>query len=104
MGIGDLANALIGPASFTESLIIAACIVTGIVFITFSFLQYKVHRQNPKLVPFSTPLTYFVLGVLVGTFSFFVQSIAETGKTYSAPNKKVPIVVDIDRPISQAFR
>jgi len=74
ISLGGVADNLFGTADLLSKFMAAACITAGTVLIVTAATQYKIHRQNPKLVPLSTPITYILLGlVLIGIP--FVSSI-----------------------------
>lgn len=61
----DSAETLINGTTFLTKFFWAACIFTGIYLLTAGLVNYKEHRNNPKLIPLSTVIVYFILGLAV---------------------------------------
>jgi hypothetical protein len=79
--IGDAAKNILIPTEIITKLVLITCYILGAIFIFMSFAQYKVHRHSPKLVPLTTPILLFVLG-LICAFIPFSSNIF--GKSFSA--------------------
>lgn len=78
--IGDAAENLMAPTSIVMKLVEIGCYLIGLAFVLMSVAQYKIHRQSPKLVPLSTPITLLILGV-IALFIPYTTKLAETGKS-----------------------
>jgi hypothetical protein len=61
----DVSQNLMGPTEVLTKLFILACYLIGAALIFASFAQYKIHRQSPKLVPLTTPIWLFLLGLIL---------------------------------------
>lgn len=61
---GDVAENLMQPTELITKIVMVVCYVVGIALILSAFAQYKIHRQNPKLVPLTTPIVMAVLGII----------------------------------------
>ena len=48
----------------------AGCILIGIFLLVGAMVNYQSHRNNPKLVPLATVITYLFLGVLTISIPF----------------------------------
>ena len=84
---GDVAKNLMGPTFVITKIMDIFLYILGFIFIFMSIAQYKIHRQNPKLVPLVTPMVLFVFGV-VALFLPYLTTKFETGKNYAEnPNK-----------------
>lgn len=76
--IGDVATNLMGPTSVVTKVVEIGCYVIGLAFVMMSIAQFKIHRQSPKLVPLSTPITLLILGV-IALFIPYLTMQTETG-------------------------
>lgn len=64
---GDVSDSLFGPTLIATRLAIFACYIIGVGLILAAGVQYKQHRQSPKLVPLTTPILLLLIGLgLVG--------------------------------------
>lgn len=77
--MGEAAESLMKPTEILTMLTIAACYVLGVVLIVMSIAQYKQHKQSPKLVPLTTPIMFFILGVCAVLFPFITEHVGKTG-------------------------
>lgn len=78
--IGEIADNLLGPTSLVTKLVEVACIIIGLTFLFIAFAQYKIHRQNPKLVPLMTPVLLVVLG-FIALLIPYATTLTKTGRT-----------------------
>lgn len=62
--LGAAADSLMTPVAIMTKLSLLACYIIGIALILASVAQYKIHRQSPKLVPLTTPITLLLLGLI----------------------------------------
>lgn len=79
--IGDAAQNLMVPTEILTKLLLISCYIIGIALILGAIVQYKIHRQSPKLVPLTTPITLLILG-LVSVFIPYGTKMF--GPTFSA--------------------
>lgn len=63
ISIGEASTNLMTPVSFVTKLALLSCYIIGIALVLASIAQYKIHRQSPKLVPLTTPITLLILGL-----------------------------------------
>lgn len=63
ISLGEASQNLMTPVSFITKLALLSCYIIGIALILASIAQYKIHRQSPKLVPLTTPITLLILGL-----------------------------------------
>jgi len=64
---GAISDDLMGPVGFLTRVLFYISFVCGVGFLLGSFLQYRYYRQNPQQVKLSTPITLFILAlVLIG--------------------------------------
>ena len=79
-GLGRMASHMIqGPMTILMHFIDDACYVAGIVLLLVGFNKYMRHRQNPQEIPISTPIVYFILGIVIILlpFSYYlVQAVS----------------------------
>ncbi len=68
--VGGAANNLFDGLSFFTKFCWAACILIGVFLLVGSIVNYKEHRNNPKLVPLTTVITYLFLGILTISIPF----------------------------------
>lgn len=68
--IGDSADTIFIGVSFLTKFFWAACILIGVFLLVGSLVQYQSHRNNPKLVPMTTVITYLFLGILTISIPF----------------------------------
>lgn len=63
-GIGGIAENLMAPTEIITKVVHVVCYIVGLALLLTAFAQYKIHRQSPKLVPLTTPITLAVLGLI----------------------------------------
>lgn len=63
ISLGEASTNLMTPVTFVTKLALLSCYIIGIALILASIAQYKIHRQSPKLVPLTTPITLLILGL-----------------------------------------
>ncbi len=63
ISLGEASTNLMTPVSFITKLALLSCYIIGIALVLASIAQYKIHRQSPKLVPLTTPITLLILGL-----------------------------------------
>ncbi|MGB6977131.1 MAG: hypothetical protein WBE18_06745 [Gammaproteobacteria bacterium] len=61
--LGQIAQQLTGPIMQTTHLLETICLICGVGLVLASLLKYKAHRNNPREIPFSTPLMLLVFGL-----------------------------------------
>jgi len=83
--IGDAADSLMTPVAIMTKLALLACYIIGIALILASIAQYKIHRQSPKLVPLTTPITLLLLGLTAVGIPYATNLF---GESYSAEQQK----------------
>ncbi|HRE30899.1 MAG TPA: hypothetical protein PLD88_02895 [Candidatus Berkiella sp.] len=76
--IGEAAENLMAPVSFMTKLALLACFIIGVALLLGALAQYKIHRQSPKLVPLTTPITLFVLGLISIGIPFATNMFGES--------------------------
>jgi hypothetical protein len=69
--LGQAADGLFGPVSVVTMLMELACYIIGTSFCIGAIMQYRIHRQNPKLTPLMTPVIMLVVGVLLILMPYF---------------------------------
>lgn len=74
-GFGEIAENLFSGGIVIGNLIRAVCIITGVILVFASFLQYKKHRNNPSEVPLSTPIVTLLVGLALIALSFIPLQI-----------------------------
>lgn len=82
--IGDAAESLTDVTAIVTKLVHIACYIVGTALILGSVAQYKNHKQNPKLVPLTTPITLLILGVLGVMIPYGTKIF---GESYSAEER-----------------
>lgn len=83
--LGEAADSLMTPVSIMTKLALLACYIIGIALLLASIAQYKIHRQSPKLVPLTTPITLLLLGLTAIAIPYASNMF---GETYSAEQQK----------------
>ncbi len=68
--LGEVADNIFVGADFFTKFLWAACILVGIFLLVGFLVNYQAHRNNPKLVPLATVITYLVLGLLTISIPF----------------------------------
>ena len=63
--IGEAAGVLLEGTNLLTKFFWAGCIFCGVFLLTAALSNYREHRNNPKLVPMSTVITYIILGIIV---------------------------------------
>ena len=67
---GYVAGNIYGTTSIVARLMWAACVISGIALLITAFTQIQTHRNNPKLMPLTTPITYILLGLVALAIPF----------------------------------
>lgn len=104
--LGEVSTTLIAGGSILYKLIWAVCIVVGIALIAASFVQFQIHRNNPKLAPLATPVLYLILGIaaialpFIDQFKGFLSHGVQGVKSSAAPSSKNINYNDIDAPLN----
>ena len=68
--VGAVADTLFSGTNILTRFFWVACILVGVFLLTGCMVHYKEHRNNPKLVPLSTVITYFILGLIAISIPF----------------------------------
>lgn len=76
--IGQAAENVLVPTEILTKLVLLACYILGAIFIFMALAQYRVHRQSPKLIPLTTPILLFVIGVIFALIPFSSKIFGET--------------------------
>lgn len=76
--IGAAAQNILVPTEILTKLLLLTCYILGAIFVFMALVQYRIHRQSPKLVPLTTPILLFVLGVICGLIPFTSKIFGET--------------------------
>jgi hypothetical protein len=81
---GELAENIYAPTAFVTKFIIFGCYAVGVALVLAGVMQFKNHKQNPKLVPLSTPITLFILAGILLILPFLSK---QGGASWSAAEK-----------------
>lgn len=65
VGLGGMANSLMGPVGVATSFMHGACFLVGGAFLFASIVKYVDHRRSPTMVPFSTVVFLIVAGLML---------------------------------------
>src|SRR5438477_9236985 len=79
VSVGGVAENLLGPTELITKLALLACYIVGAALVMVALAQYKIHRQSPKLVPLSTPITLLILGVIALLIPYGSNMFGESG-------------------------
>jgi hypothetical protein len=77
--VGEAANVLFYGTNFLTKFFWVACILVGVFLLTGFMVHYKEHRNNPKLVPMSTVITYLILGLIAISIPFLNRIFGDDG-------------------------
>lgn len=83
--IGELAENIMAPTAFVTKFIIFGCYAVGIALALAGVMQFKNHKQNPKLVPLSIPIVLFILSGVLLVLPFLSK---QGGASWSASEKE----------------
>lgn len=83
--IGELADNIMAPTAFVTKFVIFGCYAVGIALALAGVMQYRNHKQNPKLVPLSIPIVLFVLSAVLLLLPFLSK---QGGASWSAAEKE----------------
>jgi len=100
--IASIANTLSAGTHIMSNIMLGACIVVGIALFALGGVHFKGHRHNPKLIPLSKPIMYWVLGLCLFSIPFFEEYVGATGRSAAKDIQKKTQSVhcpDIDAPI-----
>ncbi len=87
LGAGKVAENLLGPLGLLSDLISTLAFVIGASFLFASLIKYIEHRRSPLMVPISTVVYLFFVGLLLLLLPF-VSYITESGLPYSLMNTR----------------
>lgn len=85
---GDLANAAFTPTEIITKLMLVACYIIGAMLIFAALAQYKIHRQNPKFVPLTTPILLLILGIVCVLIPYTSKIWGESYSAVDTAEKK----------------
>jgi hypothetical protein len=68
--LGGAADNIFYGVNFLTKFFWAACILIGVFLLVGAIVNYQSHRNNPKLVPLSTVITYLFLAILTISIPF----------------------------------
>lgn len=77
--IGEASEVLLTGTSFLTKFFWAACIFAGVYLLTAGIVNYKEHRNNPKMVPLSTVIVYVILGLIIIGIPFLSRLFGTDG-------------------------
>jgi hypothetical protein len=63
--ISEISNNLLGPTVGMAKFMSGVSIVAGIGFLIGSLMQYSEHKKNPQQIRLTTPVLFFILGLLL---------------------------------------
>lgn len=63
VALGDAANNIFDGANLFTKFFWAGSVLIGIFLLIGGLVNYREHRNNPKLIPMATVITYIVLGL-----------------------------------------
>jgi hypothetical protein len=75
--LGEVADVLFSGTNFLTKFFWVASILVGVFLLTGCMVHYKEHRNNPKLVPISTVITYLILGLVAIGIPFLNRLFGE---------------------------
>lgn len=78
LGIGQIAENFLGPIGLLSDLISTTCFIIGGSFLFASLIKYIEHRRSPLMVPISTVIYMFLLGLIL-VFLPFLSLFTDTG-------------------------
>ena len=70
-GIGSMADSILEPVGVFSSFVHAAIIVVGASLLFGSLIKYFEHKRSPLMVPLSTVIFMFILGVCAIALAIF---------------------------------
>ena len=85
--LGEVADNLQAPVSVVFMLIEWACYVVGVALIIGAAMQYRIHRQNPKLTPLFTPVMMLLVGITIVLIPHFSMLPEESWSPKLPANK-----------------
>ncbi len=83
--IGEVADTLFSGTNILTRFFWVASILVGVFLLTGCMVHYKEHRNNPKLVPLSTVITYLILGLIAISIPFLNRLFGDDA--YDAVNQ-----------------
>ncbi|MAZ43859.1 MAG: hypothetical protein CMF48_01590 [Legionellales bacterium] len=78
------ADGIYAPVAFLTVLMHYASYAVGGLLLIGAILQYRIHRQNPKLTPLMTPVVMVIIGICAIFLPFFANVF---GNSWSAENQ-----------------
>jgi len=63
--LGTAADAIFVPVAFLTVMMRYAAYATGIALVLGSFMQFRTHIENPKVIPLLTPIFMLLTGVVL---------------------------------------
>lgn len=77
--LGEVSQGLMEPVELVTDLALFACYIVGIALMIGGIMQYRMHRQNPKQVPLTTPIFFEIIGL----FLILLPYLAQVGSHWS---------------------
>lgn len=104
LDMGIIADRIHVAGEFVAKIMVAVCVVMGVMLISFAFFHYRTHRINPKLVPLGKPVTYLILGLVILAIPFAEEIVGRTGRSHVVEEKQkkkeaIHAPIDIDAPL-----
>ncbi|MFI4956349.1 MAG: hypothetical protein ACHQAX_03970 [Gammaproteobacteria bacterium] len=76
--IGPAAQNALGVVTGVAELVSAVLYIAATVMFVSAILKLRIHRQNPQQVPIATPITEFVLAVVLGALPYLTEMATRT--------------------------
>jgi len=76
--IGPAAQNALGVVNGVSELVAAVLYIAATVMFVSAILKLRIHRQNPQQVPIATPITEFVLAIILGALPYVTEMAAHT--------------------------
>lgn len=86
--LGEVAENILGPTAYLTQFIVFGCYILGVGLILGSVVQYRNHRQNPKLVPLTTPVLLLLLGIVLLVLPYISTHSGESWSASEEAKKK----------------
>jgi uncharacterized membrane protein len=76
--IGPAAQNALGVVTGVTELVSAVLYIAATVMFVSAILKLRIHRQNPQQVPIATPITEFVLAIILGALPYITELATHT--------------------------
>ena len=68
--IGEVSGNLLGTATFVSDIMVLMSYILSLVFFLTAIMQFRMHRNNPKIVPLINVIFSLALAIVIGAIPY----------------------------------